>query len=323
MGAVFNVTIPFFALVLIGWLAGRAGFFPATAVKGLSWYVLHAALPSMLLLFVLNTSWSALLDPVVIAVYGAGAVFTVLLAFWVSRWSRSSVRDAAFSALVAASPNIGFMGVALVTRLLGPSATGPVIATMLFDILFTSTLCIALAEGKNSAEGGRRAAMAAALRGMAANPLPWGIGVGMLMSALNWSLPAPIHAMAKMLADSATPVALCAIGASLAMTRPSRAASRADGSVSHEIWYLSIIKVAVHPLAIWLIASLATWAGFDMTRGQTSALILVAALPSAGNAMMLAARYGADPSRISLVVLMTTLATPLTFTALATLLIAA
>jgi malonate transporter len=51
MQAILAVTIPFFALVLLGWLAARAGPLPESAIPGLNAYVLFFALPCMLFRF--------------------------------------------------------------------------------------------------------------------------------------------------------------------------------------------------------------------------------------------------------------------------------
>lgn len=51
MQAIFTVTIPFFALVALGFLAAQQRWFPEAAIPGLNAYVLFFALPSMLFRF--------------------------------------------------------------------------------------------------------------------------------------------------------------------------------------------------------------------------------------------------------------------------------
>ena len=45
------VTLPFFALVLCGYVATRRGFLPQVAIPGLNTFVLYFALPCMLFRF--------------------------------------------------------------------------------------------------------------------------------------------------------------------------------------------------------------------------------------------------------------------------------
>ena len=47
MQAILSVTVPFFALVLCGYLAARAKFLPASAIPGLNGFVLFFALPCL------------------------------------------------------------------------------------------------------------------------------------------------------------------------------------------------------------------------------------------------------------------------------------
>ena len=64
--------------------------------------------------------------------------------------------DASFGALVAAFPNTGFMGVPLLVALLGAAGGGPAILTIMVDLVFTSSLCIALSRAGRRGRARRR-----------------------------------------------------------------------------------------------------------------------------------------------------------------------
>ena len=51
MQAIFSVTVPFFALILAGYLAARRRILPLDAVPGLNAFVLYFALPCLLFRF--------------------------------------------------------------------------------------------------------------------------------------------------------------------------------------------------------------------------------------------------------------------------------
>jgi predicted permease len=308
VSAVPGITLPFFILVLAGWLAARRGLLPAQGITGLNVYVLYLALPCMCARLSLSNPLGVLFDARVLLVYGLTATVMALAAFRVALHYRVDVKNAAFSAAVAAFPNTGFMGIGMLMVLLGPQAAGTAVATVIIDIVYTTTLCIALAE--SGAGGGRAAAVRGALRGALLNPLPGRSAAGALMPARGLGLPGVLDAITKLLADSSAPVALVAIGAVLGATR---------GETAREpiAWIISFMKVAAHPFAVWAVAALAGLAGLGLGRDQLAALMLVAALPSAGNVMMLAARSGAHTPRIARIVLITTVCAALTFTALA------
>jgi len=55
MQTILAVTVPFFALVLCGYLAARQRVLPESAIPGLNAFVLYFALPCMLFRFGMNT----------------------------------------------------------------------------------------------------------------------------------------------------------------------------------------------------------------------------------------------------------------------------
>ena len=78
---------------------------------------------------------------------------------------------------------------------------------------------------------------------------------------------------------------------------------------------LVALKLFAHPLLVaaglWLLAR----AGVVVPTVVQVALLLVAALPSAGNVSLLAERFGADNGRVARVILWTTLIAVLSFNA--------
>lgn len=312
MLAVFAATFPFFALIALGYLAARRGLMPVEAIPGLNVFVLYFALPCMLFRFAAGTPLAQLLDARVALVWGVAALAMVALATAAARRAGHRWNDAAFGALVAAFPNTGFMGVPLLAALLGPAVAGPVIVTIAFDMVLTSSLCIALSRLDTHEGGAAAQAVRRALGGIVRNPMPWSMVLGALASALQWRLPVPVDRTVGMLADAASPAALFTIGAVLA-----RSALRARESGAQpplrDLLPVVGFKLLVHPLLVLALAALlaATGAGLSSLAGL--ALVLTAALPSASNVSMLAERYGADTGRVARIILWTTVGAFLSF----------
>jgi malonate transporter and related proteins len=313
MQAILAVTIPFFALVLCGYLAARHHVLPESAIAGLNAFVLYFALPCMLFRFGAGTPIVQLLNPAVMLLYLGCALLIVFFTIAVSLNARVGLKDAAFGALVAAFPNTGFMGVPLLAALLGQSAVGPVICAMLVDLFITSSLCIALAQAASGAGQGAKTAALRALRGTLSNPLPWSIALGALFSVLAWRLPGPVHAVVDMLADAATPVALFTIGAVLF-----RAAQHAGAKTPlGDFVPAALIKLLLHPLLVLLAGLSARALGVPLTDFELTVLTLAAALPSASNVSLLAERFGADNGRIARIIMTSTVLAFGSFTLLA------
>ena len=312
MQAILSVTVPFFALVLCGYLAARARFLPESAIPGLNGFVLFFALPCMLFRFGASLPVWQLLDPAVLAVYAASMLVIVFGTVAVTRSVRVRMKDAAFGALSAAFPNSGFMGLPLLAALLGPQAAGPVISTLLVDQLATSSLCIAMAQADDHA-GSLLADTARSLRSALSNPLPWAIALGMAASFAQFALPGPIDTVVKMLADAATPVALFTIGTVLW-----RAGAHVHSRTPPALFMpLVLIKLLVHPFVVLGLGAAATALGAPLSPFTLSVLVLVAALPSASSVSLLAERYGADNGRIARAIVTSTVLAFVTFTLIA------
>ncbi|WP_093126641.1 AEC family transporter [Variovorax sp. OK605] len=324
---VFLVTFPFFALIAAGYAAARARILPLDAIPGLNTFVLYFALPCMLLRFGAGTPIGQLLDGSVALVWGVCALAVVAGVVMFTRNARIGWNDAAFGALVAAFPNTGFMGVPLLVAILGAQAAGPMIITIAFDLVVTSSLCIALSRldgALGPAGAGRQGATLAArkaLRGILVNPMPWSILLGVLLSAARWKLPGPLERTVAMLADAASPVALFTIGAVLARSAlvarehgASEAVAQAMGTGLKaapkapwaDVLPVVAVKLLVHPLMVWGLGLGAMALGLPLSHAALVAIVLVAALPSASNVSMLAERFGADNGRIARIILWTT-----------------
>jgi predicted permease len=304
MQDILSVTIPFFGLVLAGYLAARANWLPEEAIPGLNGFVLFFALPCLLFRFGASLPVAQVLNPVVLGLWLIGGLIMVFATIWLTRGPAMTMKDASFGALTAAFPNTGFMGVPLLPALMGPAAAGPVIGLVLVDLLVTSSLAIALSQ-----VGGQGDSLKSAL----SNPLPWAIALGLVFSALQLSLPGPANTIVKMLADAATPVALFTIGTVLY-----RASAHVHARTPLARYLpIALAKLLVHPLLIFALGAVALQAGAPISVFAISVMVLGAALPSASTVSLLAERYGADNGRIARIVVSSTVLAFASFTLIA------
>ncbi|MDP3136467.1 MAG: AEC family transporter [Burkholderiaceae bacterium] len=310
---VLLVTFPFFALVLCGYVAARRRLLALEAIPALNGFVLYFALPCMLYRFGASTPIAQTLDPGLFLTYLLCAAVMVGFVVAVSMNQRIGWNDAAFGALVAAFPNTGFMGVPLLVALLGPAAAGPAIVTIVVDMVFTSSLCIALSRLDGADGHGFSKAAGKALKGVLVNPMPWAILLGAVSSATRIALPQPVMQTVGLLADAASPVALFTIGAVLARSQ-AMAAEHPHGPLPLRDYVpVAVIKLLVHPVLVLLVGAGAVRLGVPLDKFALTVVVLVAALPSASNVSLLAERFGADTGRIARIILVSTAAAFLTF----------
>lgn len=320
---IFAVSFPFFALVLCGYLAARSRVLPLDAVPGLNMFVLYFALPCMLWRLGSGTPAGQLFHPVVAALWLLCALVLMALAVGWTRRRGGHWPDAAMGALVAVFPNSGFMGVPLILALLGEAALGPVMATLLVDLVLTSSIAIGLAHLGPAAgapplpvgPGGRHPALAAMGRawlGVLRNPMPWSILLGALAGVLGFRLWAPVDRAVGLLADAASPVALFTIGAVLA-----RSQMQARSSIRAQLgdeWRMTWIKLLAHPALVWGLGRGLVWLGW-LPAAWLAPLVVTAALPAASNVSLLAERFGADNGRVARIILWSTVLAFVSFSA--------
>src|SRR5262245_10249891 len=313
MQAILAVTVPFFALVLCGYLAGRFQILPESAIPGLNGFVLYFALPCMLFRFGAALPVAQILNPVVIVITLVTALLLVTTTIALTRSDRVPMKDAALGALTVAWPNSGFMGVPLLAALMGQAAAGPVITTLLVDLFFTSSLCIALAQSHQHDGSGSRPGALRLLRATLTNPLPMAIALGLLFSVLQLKLSGPVDSIVRMLGDAATPVALFAIGTVLW-----RAGQHVHTRTPWQLFLpLALAKLLIHPLVVFALGYAAIRLGAPLDVYTLQVIVLSAALPSASSVSLLAERYGADNGRITRIIISSTVIAFVTFTLLA------
>lgn len=292
MFAIFLQTLPFFAIIGLGYLAGHRGFFTAEATAYLTKFVFYFALSAMLFKFSANMSLSALLEWQAIWAYLAGTMAVYVFATVISLMRGEDIPTSAVEAQCAVIGNVGFLGIPMLLLLFGEGSLGPNMIVLAVDLLVFSSLIVILITG---ARDGRMSF--AILRtigiGLLKNPMIVSIVLGLSWSAANLSIPAPMQNFLDLLGSAATPGALFAIGASLATKSAER--------LSVAGW-ISFLKLVAHPAAV---AVCALWL-FDVDTFTASVMIAAAALPVAGNVFMLAQHYGVAAQRASAAILIST-----------------
>ena len=292
MLAIFLKTLPFFALIGLGYWAGRTRFFTAEATAYLTKFVFYFALSAMLFNFSANLSLAEVWDGRLVAAYLWGTAFVYGIATLVCYVRGLSVEVTAIESQCAVIGNVGFLGVPMLTLLLGPEAIGPVMMALAVDLIVFSSLIVILITGSRDGRMSLAIVRTVGL-GLVKNPMIVAITLGLIWSGLKLPIPAPMGEFLTLLGAAATPGALFAIGASLA----SKSAER----LSVAGW-LSFCKLVLHPVFV----AFACFVLFKVEPYQAMVVISAAALPVAGNVYILAQHYGVAPQRVSAAILVST-----------------
>ncbi len=297
--------LPFFAIIGLGYGAGRTGFFPPEATAWLTKFVFYFALSAMLFRFSANLPLAQVFDAGFVVAYLAGTAAIYLLATAVAMVRRLPIAEAAIEAQCAVIGNVGFLGIPMLVLLLGEAAIGPVMLVLAVDLIVFGSLVVILITGSRDGRVSLRVSgrvLRTVGRGLIGNPMIVSIVLGLAWSSSGVALPGVADSFLTTLGAAATPGALFAIGASLAGKSAERLAVAG---------WLSFAKLVLHPAAV---AFSAFWL-FEVDAYAAGVMVTCAALPVAGNVFIIASHYRCAPARVSAAILVSTAFSIVTVTA--------
>jgi predicted permease len=290
---IFIQTLPFFALIALGFGAGRTGFFTPEATAYLTKFVFYFALSAMLFRFSATLSLGEIIDWGFVFAYLWGTLTIYLLATLVSLLMNRGIEEAAVEAQCAVIGNVGFLGIPMLILLLGEQAIGPVMMVLAVDLIVFGSLIVILITGARDGRMSLGILRTVGL-GLGGNPMIVSIVLGLVWSVTGIPLPTLVNDFMTLLGAAATPCALFAIGGSLA----SKSAERPFIAS-----WLSGCKLVLHPAAVAVSALLV----FRVDPYAAGVMIAAAALPVAGNVYMIAQHYNVAPQRASAAILISTM----------------
>ncbi len=291
-----SVAFPVFALVGVGWIAGRFRLLGEGGSGALNGFVSWFALPAMFFASLAGTRFAEIANGPFIAAFAIVTAATFLAGMLMARLSsRAGVAHMGLHGMSAAYGNVGYMGIPLCLAAFGPQGAlpgtlGAVVASV---ILMTLTLIFAEAGRRDDHESGGGAGRV--MLALATNPLLIAIALGAAVSAAGIALPDPLRRFLDLLSAAAAPCALFAIGHFLS--------ERALDVTLGEVGLVVIGKMLLQPLL--MLAILPWFLPLDTMWGK--AAVLLAALPTASNSFVLARQYGVFEAESSAAILLSTI----------------
>jgi predicted permease len=295
MREILGVLVPFFAIVALGYGAARLRVIWQSGLNGLNAYLFNFALPVMLFRGVASRDLAEL-DARLPFVYALATTGLFLGTTAVAARAFALDRPIAlFHGLGAVQANNGFLALPLIPALFGEAAIAPLALTLLADMLVLYPLCLVLADIATRRPHVRVSPLASVARMFYSNPFIPALMLGFLFAALQWRPPGPVQTTLDLLAASAAPAALFALGASLSIYREP---SRRTGQVA----LMNAVKLAVMPAAVWLLGThVVPLPPFHLKVG-----VVVAALPTGVNLYLFSSRYLRDVGVFSTAILSST-----------------
>lgn len=305
MADIVALVLPFFGLILIGYISGRLSKQPASALGWLNFFVIYVSLPALFFKLVSRTPLAELTRIDFIAAALAATYTIFLLVFLVGRLiRRNSIADCTIQALAGAYGNIGYMGPGLALLAFGEAAAVPVALIFCFENAAHFMAAPALMAFAGGDERPRAAVALDVVRKIVYHPFIIATAVGFVAAAFSFEPPLALQRLIDYLAQAAAPCALFAMGVTLAL-RPLK-------RIPAEIGYIVPIKLLLHPLLVYVVLGLA--GNFDPLWIYTA--VLLASLPTATNVFVIGQQYGVWQERASATILITTVLSVLTVSGL-------
>ena len=228
MTEIFLRTLPFFAIIGLGYLAGRIRLFPPEATAYLTKFVFFFALSAMLFRFAATLPFDQLFDPQIALAYLFGTALVYVVATLVAMARGEKIATAAFEAQCTVIGNVGFLGIPMMLVLFGEAAIGPNMLVLAIDLIVFSSLIVILVNVAREGRLGLRTLRTVGV-GLVQNPMIVAITAGLAWSAAGWPIPQAMENFLVTLGNAATPGALFAIGASLAERAAERTGTEVPG----------------------------------------------------------------------------------------------
>jgi len=294
---ILSLTIPFFAIILIGSLARYKHYFSDQDGQMLARFAFFVALPPFMLVAITATDVTAAFHVGFIIRYEIGTIMMfVLSAFFVRLFLSLTNAERGLFCLNTAYPNYGYICVPLAILAFGEQAAIPVAMIMVCDTIILMIMTNILSHDPKA--GRLSHALISTLKSMLKNPLLMSVIAGFILSACGFRIEGMPDRFLQMLAGAAAPTALFALGITL-IGQPIR-------TTMNEIVPITVLKLIVHPAIIALLF-LGWPSAVPIDPLWIQVAILFSCLPIAANVFALSQFYNIYQGRTATTIMLTTI----------------
>ena len=303
--AMFVVMITLFAIVLVGYGAGKLGYLGGDFDRQLSRLVINITCPALILSSAMTGELPdrEYILPLLLISVITYIVLTVV-AYLLPHYLTKKKDDEGIIGFALMFGNVGFMGYPVVASIFGHEAVFYAAVLNVVNTFAVFTVGTILITGKNEVEESRFEKKVLYSTPMLACYLT------MLIVALRIdNIPEAISAPLTMIGNITVPAALLIIGSSMS-NLPIKSLL---GNTS--VYATTLFRLAILPIGIYYLCTLLGFSQFVVNINT-----VVIAMPVATYGTILCLKYGRDTTTITEVTFITTLLSMLTIPALATLL---
>jgi predicted permease len=304
LSVVLASVVPLFAVVFLGYLAGKARFFSEAGVKALVAFVFNFALPPFLFRLMAETDLAEIAQWAFVGAYSLAA----LIMFVVGAAAGAALFRLRPAGLIiqgfgSAFANGVLLGLPLLLWLFGEAGAVPSLLIITLDVILFSIVTVLLELASGRASGAGRV-VGQTVRALAVNPIIMATLLGILFGLSGAALPDVVDRTLGFIGQAAPPTALFALGATLSLRTVAGNLGPAALMVG--------LKLLVHPFVVWLLVTQV----IVLEPFWAQAAVIFAAGPVGANVFIFAQHYEAGVEAASSAIVISTALAMLTISAL-------
>ncbi len=298
-----NATLPVFLTIVVGYVLRRLGFFSEEFTVAADRFTFRVTLPVLLFTDIATADLSGGYD-IGFMLFCMGVSCAAFLLIWGGAvlFIKNREQIGAFT-MASFRGSAAVLGIALVKNIYGSTGLAPLMVVSVVPFYNAFSVIILTLYAKREEGGEAKIPFGKILLEIVTNPLILAVALALPFSFFSWRIPTIPAKVLSNLSAIATPFALVILGAGFTF----RAASKHVTLTA----VASFIKVALLPL---LFVPVAVWLGF-----RNEALVAIAVMlasPSTVACYIMARNMRNDAQLVSGIVMVTTLVSSVTITAM-------
>jgi malonate transporter and related proteins len=245
LSAIIESVVPLFAVIFLGFFAGRAGFLGEAGIRGLGAFVFNFAIPPHVFRLMAETELGEITEWGFLGGYflAQALVFTTGAAIGRKAFGMATA-EMTIQAFGSAFSNGVMLALPLLLWVYGDAGGVPALLIITLDVIVFTSVTVLLELGRRG--GGRAGSrvVGQAARSVLVNPILMATVLGILYSLSGLALPAVVEETLSFIGGAAAPSALFALGASLSLRRIGGSLGPAGAMIA--------AKLFLHPLLAWV-----------------------------------------------------------------------
>jgi len=292
MQTIIEVLLPIFGFIACGYGAGRFRMINEDGIKGIMNFVLYFAIPALLFRIVVNNELPGLSDLNIVFAYYSGCFIVFVATVLFGRVAfKLPLDQLGILGMGGMYSNTVLLGLPLIFSILGEAGVIPVLLIITFHSIFTLPIVIIFIEiGRGRRDAVQRSpgdVLMSAIRGTIENPVIIALAFSFAWAAAGLDIPGPLERFAELMGHAVAPVALFAMGASLA-------GYKIAGAIAESLTMVGF-KLFAHPAIVWVLGRYV----FDLEPTALAVATMMAAVPIGANVFNLAHYYEVYLARVT------------------------